>query len=656
MKKIFFILITAFLLSAPCFGGEWDLTGSLNQSRESFQSAILDDGRVLVAGGYGPGIGALSSCEIWNPQTEEWSATDSMNYHRKQFSLTKLSDGRILAIGGSGYDTAGQTAEIYNPTTETWGGVIVLNNSRSNHASVLLPNGNVLIVGGDTDNNYQGCEIFDPNTETFTLTGFCNYPKSDHTLELLPDGRVLAIGGGNSEYFHCEIYDPNTEIWTEIASLNESRYNHTSHLLSNGNVIAIAGRWGNHYNSSCEIYDFASGQWFFADSLTIGRTNHQSQTLLNEEILTISGNGGAGSGSAESCEIYNWQTNQWQTEASLFASKTNGSSEILKDEKVLAIGQYYSEIYIWNYMPITTTPYPLGGGQEFLLNETVTFSVTVSDPDQDSVSLRLNWGDGNITPWTELSPSGTTLTFSHSWGEEGNYNVRAQVRDQWHLLNSECHNSLSEWSAPVIISITGTPVIEIPTDPLDFGQVLIGSDSTISIFISNSGNGTLEGEISTETPFTVEPENFFISPQGNEKEIFVTFSPTSSGIFEESLLVTSNDPENPEIEILLSGEGVSLNSVTDPVLNLSSISAYPNPFNSTITISFSLAQVGPRQVKILIYNIKGQVVKTWTLDSAADQVVWNGRDEVGNPVSSGIYFYRIKAGDYRPSGKVILLK
>jgi hypothetical protein len=651
MKKIFLTALI-ILLSLPCFGGEWNLTGSLNQSRESFQSAILDDGRVLVAGGYGPGIGALSSCEIWNPQTEEWSATDSMNYHRKQFSLTKLSDGRILAIGGSGYDTAGQTAEIYNPTTETWGEVIVLNNSRSNHASVLLSNGNVLIVGGDTDNNYQGCEIFDPNTETFTLTGFCNYPKSDHTLELLPDGRVLAIGGGNSEYFHCEIYDPNTETWTEIASLNESRYNHTSHLLSNGNVIAIAGRWGNHYNSSCEIYDFASGQWFFADSLTIGRTNHQSQTLLNRKILTM---GGWNNGYLSSCEIYDWQTNEWQPENSMNHLAANFSSQTLIDEKVIAMGPSSCEIYTWNYMPFFDSLNPIGGNS-WGINEEVTFSITPTDPDGDSISVRFNWGDGNISQWTELIPSGTTLTFSHSWGEEGNYNVRAQVRDQWHLLNSECHNSLSEWSDPVIISITGTPVIEIPTDPLDFGQVLIGSDSTISIFISNVGDGILEGQISTQLPFSVDPEEFLIYPQANEKEILVTFSPTASGMFEESLLVTSNDPENPEIEILLSGEGVSLNSVTDPVLKIISVSAYPNPFNSELTISFSLAQVGPRQVKILIYNIKGQVIKTWALDPLTTQITWDGRDENGNPVSSGIYFYRIQGGDYRPTGKVILLK
>ena len=64
-KKIFFALIVFLLLSSPCLAGEWNLTGSLNQGRTEFCSVILNDGRVLVAGGCSSGY--LSSCEIYNP-------------------------------------------------------------------------------------------------------------------------------------------------------------------------------------------------------------------------------------------------------------------------------------------------------------------------------------------------------------------------------------------------------------------------------------------------------------------------------------------------------------------------------------------------------------------------------------------------------------
>ena len=657
MKKIFF-LTALILLSVPCFGGEWNLTGSLNQGRECFCSVILDDGRVLVSGGYNSG--PLSSCEIYNPNTSQWSTTDSMSYARMSFSLTKLSDGKILATAGM--STSGSlgyiTSEVFNPATETWGEPIMLNHGRYDHRATLLQNGRVLVVGGDYDNNYTGCEIYDPIDNQWYLTGFCTYPKVSHTLELLPNGYVMAIAGGNSIFNKVELYDVNNETWSELTNLSEQRDLHTSHqILPNGNVIVIGGSgYGSpQFISSCEIYNFATQQWILTDSLEIGRTGHCSESLLNNKILVMGGLSGQ-MGTDFTCEIYNPITNLWQTATSTYYPYSNFSSEILDDERVLAI-KSWCEIYTWNYTPIVSQPQ---GPSTGIIGEELTFSVVASDPDGDSVSVRIDWGDNETSEWTELQPSGTTLTFSHSWGEEANYNVSAQVRDQWHLLNSECHNSISEWSDPVIVSITGTPVLQVSAESVNFGQVLIGSDSTVSIFISNSGDGTLEGQICIESPFSAEPENFLISPQGNDKEIFITFSPASTGFFEKILLIQSNDPENPEIGILLSGEGIDFNSVSDPVLNVASISVYPNPFNTSVTISFSSVQVRPVPTKILIFNIKGQRIRELKIENLKlkiNEFVWDGKDENNQPVGSGIYFYKLLVdGKSKASRKMLLLK
>ena len=86
---------------------------------------------------------------------------------------------------------------------------------------------------------------------------------------------------------------------------------------------------------------------------------------------------------------------------------------------------------------------------------------------------------------------------------------------------------------------------------------------------------------------------------------------------------------------------------------------YPNPFNPTTTISFSVAQT-LSFVKLEIFNIKGQKVKTFTSfpngGLGTRSVVWNGVDEFGKSVGSGIYFYKLKAGDYQKARKMILLK
>ena len=84
---------------------------------------------------------------------------------------------------------------------------------------------------------------------------------------------------------------------------------------------------------------------------------------------------------------------------------------------------------------------------------------------------------------------------------------------------------------------------------------------------------------------------------------------------------------------------------------------YPNPFNPTTTISFTLAQYGP--VNLKIYNAKGQLVRQLAnSEYAAGQhyLLWDGRDTMGRPVSSGLYFYRLQAKDFSQSHKMILMK
>ena len=84
---------------------------------------------------------------------------------------------------------------------------------------------------------------------------------------------------------------------------------------------------------------------------------------------------------------------------------------------------------------------------------------------------------------------------------------------------------------------------------------------------------------------------------------------------------------------------------------------YPNPFNPTTTINFTTKEAG--NVNLTIYNIRGQKVKTLVndnLDAASHSVVWNGKDDNGKAVSSGVYFYKMQAGKYTSTKKMILMK
>ena len=86
-------------------------------------------------------------------------------------------------------------------------------------------------------------------------------------------------------------------------------------------------------------------------------------------------------------------------------------------------------------------------------------------------------------------------------------------------------------------------------------------------------------------------------------------------------------------------------------------SNYPNPFNPTTQIAFSIPQEG--KVNLSVYNIKGQLVKTLInrrIISGSHNVNWNGRDNTGKLVSSGVYFYKLKFDKKEISEKMLLLK
>jgi hypothetical protein len=84
---------------------------------------------------------------------------------------------------------------------------------------------------------------------------------------------------------------------------------------------------------------------------------------------------------------------------------------------------------------------------------------------------------------------------------------------------------------------------------------------------------------------------------------------------------------------------------------------YPNPFNPVTTINYSLTKYA--RISIVIYDVLGKKIKTLADDfygAGSYSIVWNGRDEYGNAVSSGVYFYRITSGNFSQTKNMVLLK
>ena len=84
---------------------------------------------------------------------------------------------------------------------------------------------------------------------------------------------------------------------------------------------------------------------------------------------------------------------------------------------------------------------------------------------------------------------------------------------------------------------------------------------------------------------------------------------------------------------------------------------YPNPFNSSTVISFALAR--SQEVKLAVYNLAGQkvvVLVDGEQTAGMHFVRWDGRDERGRELASGVYLYRQKAGSQVETRKLLLLR
>jgi hypothetical protein len=101
-------------------------------------------------------------------------------------------------------------------------------------------------------------------------------------------------------------------------------------------------------------------------------------------------------------------------------------------------------------------------------------------------------------------------------------------------------------------------------------------------------------------------------------------------------------------------EAKSLSGVPD---KFSLFQNYPNPFNPATVVEFKIPQ--PAKVSLKIYNILGQLVRVLVDEekiAGTYTVYWDGNDQKGDPVSSGIYFYKLNAGDLTEVKKMVLLK
>ena len=305
------------------------ITGNTTTLRYGASATLLANGKVLVAGGYGDGNGPfpqLDTAELFDPATGSFSATGSMSVGRVLHTATLLNDGRVLIAGGTtdanGGGKATASAEIYDPKTGTFAPCGWMNSERATHTATLLPNGRVLIAGGwnghaadapdDPPWDPLFVELFDPSSNSFVSTGSMSTTRSRAAAVRMLNGEVLVLGGINTvQNLHvqppnpsyAELYDSFTGMFSPISYISLAPSSFTATLLNSGMVLIAGGKKDAGVLNAADLIDLANSSVLPTPNLLTGRRGHTATYLKDGRVLITGGVDSSGNALA-SAEIF----------------------------------------------------------------------------------------------------------------------------------------------------------------------------------------------------------------------------------------------------------------------------------------------------------------------------------------------------------------
>jgi hypothetical protein len=250
-----------------------------------------------------------------------------------------------------------------------------------------------------------------------------------------------------------------------------------------------------------------------------------------------------------------------------------------------------------------------------------------------------------------------------------------------HQLGDACggQGSPPRWaSSDASVRLVGTPVADRTNGTIGLEVGLQRAEDAVAavmIFDIQSANcdfiewiasGEFDGQVVATTVDRDNRQQLFV---------FAAKNPGAAGDMSQlGKMIIKNIDEEKEFNLenlrmtrgdLLDGdgnqltfEGIEVQESQTPVIRNYLAQNHPNPFNPTTTIGYSVKE--NVKVSLRIYNVKGQLVRTLVDEVATPGItyhaIWNGMDNAGEKVSTGVYFYRIAAGDFVETKKMVLLK
>lgn len=365
--------------------------------------------------------------------------------------------------------------------------------------------------------------------------------------------------------------------------------------------------------------------------------------------------------------------------------------QIINESLLLPIGMISEGFETGNFNAFAwtnTSPIPWviqSGSSNAHTGNYVAKSGTITHNGSTELSLTMNVGSsGTISFWRKVSSEsnydwlrfsidGTQLgswSGTQAWAQVS-YPVSAGVRNfKWVYSKDQSDTAGSDcaWIDDIVFPMSGDgniPMIYVPTQAISFTEVHANDVLSADFTLRNLGSAELNGLISVPAGFGLSQNGtvlttdyaYTIPAKGTMVYTLTYVVPNPPVSINTQINISSNDATNPTLAIPVTVQAnVANNDPTAPLVTRLE-GNYPNPFNPETAIRFSTKESG--RVRISIFNLKGQLVRDLVnenLPAGQHNLIWNGKDNSGSGVTSGLYLYRMETPSYSKTLKMMLLK
>lgn len=542
---------------------------------------------------------------------------------RDQINMQAAMRRQVLSTGGAAFLALGGAPLVSRLT-----GIAHLN-------EVIAMQNRYLLLWTDVRNGwynlyYQICDadmnpLLEPNGRPFCPPMEMHF--SDTQILLMPDNSVAVLFKAfyDSEHLplHLQRIDAQGNLMYPGLGIAVTTNPYTAEfaqMSNSGDDIYIGWREGSYSQTFLQGQRITAGQLMWGPE---GKTIVSTTQNTHVSLVSVQD------------RYFSFVTNHYdtnQTDGHVLRVDSNGDPEtgwpvsimasqtVLLGNDLVVFSSDYPSLSAQRINPAgnrlwteTGIALPFSGIQDIIADDALTL---VYRPQNEPTELRLQ----------KIAPDGSLL-----YGESGNLVAEnLSSYSEAKLLKFANGNMACAWN--------------------DYDAIPLGYRDVFLRHISSQGTALGSGAI-TLCDAWLEQTNVRAAVIGNSA--LVAWSDGRAGILD------SEDYINAVYGTRIHSQPVESSDPQIPALNAAVIHQnYPNPFNPETTISFSLPRGG--NTSLAVYNLKGQLVKhlhtDLNLPAGEHSVAWDGRDEQGLAVSSGVYFCRLSCGGETVMRKMVLAK